>query len=141
MNQQELSQAPSNSGYGETSFSSSNKSVFNLSQNTIKDEKDTISQSCFPSVNGGNIRSATNGNGSQQTGLKNTPIVFSPKKFVPSEARTNWKSEVVSEQDQTSTNDKIKPKWSPGPTNSKQEPKYKKIKPIFEKPKSPHRIT
>ena len=37
--------------------------------------------------------------------------------------------------------EKIKPKWSPCPMKSADEPKYRSIQPILPKPKSPHAIT
>ena len=69
-------------------------------------------------------------------------VVFCPKKFVPAQKKDDIiESKVVLEGTNISNNDKIKPKWSPGVTSMENDPKYKKIQPIFQKPKSPHKIT
>ena len=82
------------------------------------------------------------GNLLQQQVPRNNPVVFCPKKFVPAQKKDDiMESKIVLESSNISSNDKIKPKWSPGVTGMENEPKYKKIQPIFQKPKSPHKIT
>ena len=77
-----------------------------------------------------------------QSVLRNNNIVFCPKKFVPAQKKDDIiEAKIVLESKNVSNNDKIKPKWSPGVTSQEDEPKYKKIQPIFQKPKSPHKIT
>ena len=75
---------------------------------------------------------------------KKEPVVFNPKKFVPSQQTTsNFNMESILDDKQTDNkNGRIKPKWSPSvTTNIEDEPKYRKIQPILQNPKSPHKIT
>ena len=76
---------------------------------------------------------------SQENKTNNVPFSFVPKKFVPAEKSSDW--DIGSKLEEFSQDEKIKPKWSPNPSSQEQEPRYKKIQPVFEKPKSPHKIT
>ena len=76
---------------------------------------------------------------SQENKTSNVPFSFVPKKFVPAEKSSDW--DIGSKLEEFSQDEKIKPKWSPNPSSQEQEPRYKKIQPVFEKPKSPHKIT
>ena len=69
------------------------------------------------------------------------PIIFKPTKFIPSDRKYEKDIQVTEDKYQIATAEKIKPKWSPCPMKSADEPKYRSIQPILPKPKSPHAIT
>ena len=124
LNQQDVSQIqplrpdPVDGQTSENMNTSDSKSIFSLSQTTLNDQHDSTQQP-----------------------KKTTLVSFTPKKFVPATKLSNLEVESICQTNQLPTNDKIKAKWSPGPTVNDQQPKYKKIQPIFQKPKSPHKIT
>ena len=129
LNQQEVFQTPLNSSNqmsGQTELAtSSSKSIFSLVPNVHK-ERDGIDG---PTEQGDCLKGET----------KSSSFPFIPKKFVPAEKSTDWNLGLKSEE--YCQSEKIKPKWSPNPSGQEQEPRYKKIQPLFQKPKSPHRIS
>ena len=135
LNQQELIQTPfgtSNQISSQTTItSSSSKSIFSLNPNHINDENDMIKND----EENGAIEIQNN----LENKIHNVPFSFVPKKFVPAEKSSDW--DMRSKSEELSQDEKIKPKWSPNPSGQEQEPRYKKIQPVFQKPKSPHKIT
>ena len=129
LNQQEVFQTQLNSSNqisGQTALAtSSSKSIFSLLANVQK-ERDGVDG---PNEQGDCLKGET----------KNSSFPFTPKKFVPAEKSTDWNHGLRSEE--PSQSEKIKPKWSPNPSGQEQEPRYKKIQPLFQKPKSPHKIS
>ena len=129
LNQQEVFQTPLNSSNqisGQTALAtSSSNSIFTLVPNVHK-EKDRVDG---PTEQGDCLKEEK----------KNSSFPFIPKKFVPAEKSTDWNLGLKSEEH--SQSEKIKPKWSPNPSGQEQEPRYKKIQPLFQKPKSPHKIS
>ena len=152
LNQQELFQAPfatPNQMSGRTTItSSSSKSIFSLSPNVSKENNETVEHN-ITTVNQGSTDNSeshdVNGQLGEQNdlkkGTKNTSMLFSPKKFVPSEKCPDLNLTSTIKSEELAESEKIKPKWSPNPSSNEQEPRYKKIQPIFQKPKSPHKIT
>ena len=147
LNQQEIAYPDSrisNSIQNQTNMASTARSIFSLGQNILSDRLNIL-QPKSDTTNGTQRKiSDIQHTNKEQTCLepvKITPILFSPRKFVPAEKTTGHHLEVRDEIDQTSTTEKIKPKWSPCSNSNDNEPRYKKIQPIFQKPKSPHKIT
>ena len=125
------------------------KSIFCLSQTTLSDQHDSTQQPTMAIMNESSFQLSENTNSHEETEIKpnfdnpkkTNSVSFTPKKFVPAVKFSNLEVESICQTNQLPTNDKIKAKWSPGPTVNDQQPKYKKIQPIFQKPKSPHKIT
>ena len=126
LNQQEVLQTPFNSSNqisGQTALAtSSSKSIFSLVPNVHKE--------------GVGVDGPTEQGDCMKGETKSSSFPFIPKKFVPAEKSTDWNLGLKSDQ-----SEKIKPKWSPNPSGQEQEPCYKKIQPLFQKPKSPHKIS
>ena len=147
LNQQEIIQSSistTETNYEQTSNGNASKPIFSLSPNVSRDDIDgpTTNQH-ISSVSVEQRMSSHLGNDlTPQSVSRNNNIIFCPKKFVPAQKKHDIAEEkMVLESKNVSNNDKIKPKWSPGVTSQEDEPKYKKIQPIFQKPKSPHKIT
>jgi len=155
LNQQDVSQIqplhpdPVNGQISKNTNTSTTKSIFSLSQTTLSEQQDTPQQLNMNTINHTSTQLSTNKINNGETegkfnvdpATKTTSISFTPKKFVPAEKSSNLKLEPMFQTNQLPTNDKIKAKWSPGPTMHEEQPTYKKIQPIFQKPKSPHKIT
>ena len=152
LNQQELFQNPfetPNQMSGQTTLaSSSSKSIFSLSPNVSKENNEPTEQNMMAmkqNPNDTSERHGINGQIGDQNELemetKKPSMLFTPKKFVPSDKNYDLSFTSALKSEELAENEKIKPKWSPNPSSNEQEPRYKKIQPIFQKPKSPHKIT
>ena len=152
LNQQEIARSDSMTSHSIQNqpnvVSPGSTSIFSLGPNILND-KLTHTQPNLDSTNPPQLKMsdslAINKRSKEssciQPAAKIIPITFSPRKFVPSR-QTNEQSEGSNnEKDQVPMGDKIKPKWAPCAASNEEEPKYKKIQPIFTKPKSPHKIT
>ena len=147
LNQQEIIQTKFSTpeiNDAHTSVDNTSKPIFSLSPNTSRDDlgvsAPNSNNSGSTGVQGFGI--PYEGNMLHQPVSRNNNVVFCPKKFVPAQKKDDIiESNIDLDTNLTSNNDKIKPKWSPGVTSQEIQPKYKKIQPIFQKPKSPHKIT
>ena len=135
LNQQEVFKTPfgtSNQISSQTTItSSSSKSIFSLNPNIQNDENNMIKN-----VGENTLIECQK---SLENKTNDVPFSFVPKKFVPAEKSSDW--DMGSKSEEFSQDEKIKPKWSPNPSSQELEPRYKKIQPVFEKPKSPHKIS
>ena len=147
LNQQEIIQSKfstTETNYEQPSNGNASKPIFSLSPNVSRDDMDgpTRNQNISAVTEDQSRSSHIENTFPPQSVSRNNNIVFCPKKFVPAKKKDDIiEAKTVLESKNVSNNDKIKPKWSPGVTSHQDEPKYKKIQPIFQKPKSPHKIT
>ena len=147
LNQHEIIQSKistTETNYEQTSNGNASKPIFSLSPNVSRDDMDgpTRNQNISAVTEDQSRSSHIENTFPPQSVSRNNNIVFCPKKFVPAKKKDDIiEAKTVLESKNVSNNDKIKPKWSPGVTSHEDEPKYKKIQPIFQKPKSPHKIT
>ena len=155
MNQQDVSkihplpESPVNGLTNTNVNPSSTRSIFTLNRTTVSNQHIDPQQPNMNMMDQPPIQLPTteNVNTEREENIilepvtKTNSISFTPKKFVPLEKSNRMEERSMYQASQLPTDDKIKAKWSPGPATNEEQPKYKKIQPIFQKTKSPHKIT